>query len=77
MKKALITIAGIALLWGVAGCGEKPSVTIYKQGQYQGKPDKQPWDNDQFKGDKVAWEGAIKKRNEGQNEYSRATPTAN
>ncbi len=49
-------------------------VTVYKQGQYQGKPDTQPWDNDQFKGDKVAWENAIKRRNDGQNEYSRATP---
>lgn len=55
-----------------AGCGEKSQVTVYKQGQYQGKPDKQPWDNDQFKNDKVAWEKAIKARNDGQNEYTRA-----
>jgi len=75
MRRVLVIAAGAALLW-VAGCGEKPAVTVYKQGQYQGKPDSQPWDNDQFKGDKVAWENAIKKRNEGQNEYSRATPAA-
>ena len=77
MRKALILAASAALVWGVAGCGEKPNVTVYKQGQYQGKPDTQPWDNPQFKGDKVAWENAIKKRNDGQNEYTRATPSAN
>jgi hypothetical protein len=75
--KRLLAIAAVAgLTLTAAGCGESSHVTIYKQGQYQGKPDKQPWDNDQFKGDKLAWENAIKKRNEGQNEYSRGTPTA-
>ena len=48
--------------------------SLVGQGQYQGKPDTLPWDNPQFKGDKVAWESAIKKRTEGQNEYSRGTP---
>ncbi|MBY0269186.1 MAG: hypothetical protein K2X06_04865 [Burkholderiales bacterium] len=72
MKRILIAgLAGSLLL--LAGCGEKQPVTVYKQGQYQGKPDKQPWDNDQFKGDKVAWEKAIKARNSGQNEYARAS----
>ena len=70
---AVLVVAALAL--GIAGCGESPNVTVYKQGKYQGKPDSQPWDNDMFKGDKVAWETAIKKRNEGQNEYSRGTPT--
>jgi len=77
MRSFITIVAFAALVWGAAGCGEKAPVTIYKQGQYQGKPDTQPWDNDQFKGDKVAWEAAIKKRNEAQNEYSRGTPTAN
>jgi hypothetical protein len=76
MSKALAIAAALALAAVAAGCGEKSEVTVYKAGQYQGKPDKQPWDNDQFKGDKLAWETAIKKRNEGQNEYSRGTPTA-
>ncbi len=72
MKRILIAgLAGSLLL--LAGCGEKQPVTVYKQGQYQGKPDKQPWDNAQFKGDKVAWEKAIKARNGNQNEYARAT----
>lgn len=70
-KRWLFVAAAAALPFIAAGCGEKPAVTVYKQGQYQGKPDKQPWDNDQFKGDKLAWEKAIKARNEGQNEYAR------
>lgn len=72
MKRILIAgLAGSLVL--LAGCGEKQPVTVYKQGQYQGKPDKQAWDNDRFKGDKVAWEKAIKARNSGQNEYARAS----
>ena len=63
-------VAGAALLV-TAGCGESPSVTVYKQGQYQGKPDTRPWDGAAFNGDRAAWEKAIKARNEGQNEYSR------
>ena len=68
-----LLLAGVAAaaLVAATGCGEKTSVTVYKQGQYQGKPDKQPWDNDQFKGDKLAWDKAIKDRNNGQNEYAR------
>ena len=77
MRRLVVIAAGMGLAWGLAGCGEKPAVTLYKQGHYQGKPDQQPWDNDRFKGDKVAWEAAIKKRNESQNEYTRGTPTAN
>ena len=52
-------------------------MTVYKQGKYQGKPDSLPWANDMFKGDKLAWEKAIRARNGGQNEYARSTPTAN
>lgn len=70
MSKLLIAIVTGSLVL-LAGCGEKSQVTVYKQGQYQGKPDKQAWDNDQFKGDKVAWEKAIKARSGSQNEYAR------
>ena len=70
MKGSLI--AGLAAgLLVLTGCGEKQSVTVYKQGQYQGKPDTQPWDAAQFKGDHTAWEKSIKARNAGQNEYAR------
>ena len=71
MNKALAIAVAVTLVGVAAGCGEKSSVTVYKQGQYQGKPDMQPWDSSQFKGDKLAWERAIKARNLGQNEYVR------
>lgn len=70
MRKALVMAAAMALA-AAAGCGESTQVTVYKQGQYQGKPDKQPWDNDRFKGDEVAWEKAVKARTLGQNESVR------
>jgi major membrane immunogen (membrane-anchored lipoprotein) len=69
MRVLIAGLAGSLVL--LAGCGEKQPVTVYKQGQYQGKPDKQPWENDRFKGDQVAWDKAIKARTSGQNEYAR------
>jgi hypothetical protein len=59
----------------VAGCGERPSttVTVYKQGQYQGKPDRQPWDSERFGGDRAAWEKSISARTLTQNEHVRIT----
>jgi len=71
MRKLLILAVAATLPWVVAACGETPTVTVYKQGQYQGKPDKRPWDNDQFKNDRGAWEKSVKARNLGQNEYVR------
>ncbi len=73
-KKLALACATGALAVMLAGCGEKPMV--YKQGQYQGKPDSKPWDNDQFKGNAVEWEKTVKARNQGQNEYSRAVASA-
>jgi hypothetical protein len=70
-KRWLFVAAAALLPFITAGCGESRSVTVYKQGQYQGKPDTRPWDGEAFKGDKVAWEKAIKARNNGQNEYAR------
>ena len=72
MRNVLALAVAAVLPFAVAGCGEQ-QVTVYKQGQYQGKPDKQPWDNDQFKGDRGAWENAVKTRNLGQNEYHRVS----
>lgn len=73
MKRLLAIAVTAGLAVAVAGCGESTDVTVYKQGEYQGKPDKRPWDNDQFKGDKAAWEKTIKARNVGQNEYVRVS----
>ena len=66
---ALVAVALLAPL--LSGCGEKSQVVTYKQGKYQGKPDTPPWKNERFKDDKVAWENAIKQRNQAQNEYNR------
>jgi len=78
--RALVFIAVIAAL-GLAGCGEKEQVVVYKQGKYQGKPDNRSWDNDPpvaelrgskwSKGDRTSWEEAIKQRQLTQNEYKR------
>lgn len=64
-------LAAAALLAGLTACGEQPQVISYEQGEYQGKADSQPWDNPVFKGDRAAWEGAIKQRARGQHEYNR------
>ena len=65
-----LVLVGCAAL-GIAGCGEKPNVTVYKQGQYQGKPDNVPWQSVPFNNNQVEWEKAIKARNNNQNEYLR------
>lgn len=71
MSKLMLMAVAVGLAAIGAGCGEKTAVMVYKQGQYQGKPDQRPWDNSQFKDDKTNWELAIKRRNSYQNEYTR------
>ena len=66
----LASLAGAALL-GLAACREVPQVTVYEQGQYRGKTDARPWEGGEFKGDRAAWEKALKERSRGQNEYNR------
>ena len=70
-----LRIVGIALAAGaaltLAACGESPQVVNYKQGTYQGKRDTPPYDSPEFKGNKQAWENAIKARQQNQNEYKR------
>jgi hypothetical protein len=77
----LIAIALSSLALGLAGCGEKSQVVVYKQGKYQGKPDGRPWDNDSpvaelrggkwNKGDRASWEDQIKNRQLAQHEDRR------
>jgi hypothetical protein len=72
----LFTIA-----FGLAACGEKEQVVVYKQGKYQGKPDTRPWDNEPLapefrggkwnKGDQASWEEQIKARQLAQHEHRR------
>ena len=72
LASALAAAGALALV--VAGCGDKPMV--YKQGEYQGKPDTKPWANAQFKDNQAEWEKAIKARTQGQDEYSSAVASA-
>ena len=68
-------IAAVAAfgLFTLSACGEKPQVTVYKQGQYQGKPDNVPWQGQPFNNNKAEWEKSIKGRNNNQNEYLRVS----
>ena len=61
----------IASVLALAACGERPQVIEYKKGQYQGKSDTRPWESGEFKGDKTAWENALRNRAQAQNEYKR------
>ena len=77
MKWLMILVVG----FGLAACGEKEQVTVYKQGKYQGKPDTRAWDNDPLpaefrggkwtKGDRAGWEEQIKNRQLAQHEHKR------
>ena len=80
-RKLFLAAAAIAVALGLAACGERDQVTVYKQGKYQGKPDNKPWENDPgaslyttskwTPGDKTSWEAALRTRNLAQNEYNR------
>jgi hypothetical protein len=63
--------AAVAVALAIAGCGETPQVTVYKQGHYKGKPDNLPWQSQPFNGNKRDWELAIDGRTHKQNEYER------
>ena len=72
MIERIALAAAVAIAFaGLAGCGEKPNVTLHKQGKYQGKPDTAPWQGSSFNSSQVEWETAIKRRNNSQNEYLR------
>ncbi|NMF89648.1 hypothetical protein [Aromatoleum petrolei] len=64
-------IAAVVVATVLAGCGERPQVGKYEQGEYAGKADQRPWDGGTFKGDKGAWEQAQRNRIRTQNEYKR------
>ena len=75
---------GVLLAGALAGCGEQSQLgqsTTYKQGKYQGKPDTRPYEAGPgaysqgaqwTAGDKTAWEAAIRRRQQDQNEYAKA-----
>ncbi len=55
----------------LVGCGEKPQTITAQAGQSAAKPDDKPYVNDQFKGDRAAWERTMRARADNQNEYKR------
>jgi hypothetical protein len=71
----------IAVVLGLAACGEEAQVVVYKQGKYQGKPDALPWNSDSpvdelrggkwTKGNRESWEEQIKNRQLAQHEHKR------
>ncbi len=69
-NKAVVLLAALFAA-GLAGCGERTQIVEYKKGYYQGKADTRPWEGAEFKGDKQAWESALRSRNQAQNEYQR------
>lgn len=79
--KGIASLALLAVLAtiGLAGCGEKPQTTLYKDGKFRGKPDMRPWDNasaaygspDWKKGDQASWDIKVRDRATTQNEYGR------
>ena len=69
--RALLAVSAAAIALAVAGCGERPQVVNYKQGQYQGKPDQKAYDTAPWNGNKREWELALANRNQNQNEYKR------
>lgn len=72
--RPILLALSIGFACGLAGCGEKTHVTLYKQGEYQGKPDNLPWQSPPFNDNRVEWEKAMKARANGQNEYVRIGP---
>ena len=72
MNSKLLSLLLVAGCFGLTACGERPQIVEYKQGKYQGKADTRPWEAAAFKGDKIAWENALRNRNQSQNEYKRA-----
>ena len=71
IRRTFVALAGAALGFGLAGCGERPQVVQYKQGEYSGKPDQKAYDAAPWNGNKREWELALANRNQNQNEYKR------
>jgi hypothetical protein len=74
MKTPLPLLFAFPLLFtalALTACGEKPAVTVYKQGTYQGKPDNVPWQSAPFNNDREEWQRVIDARTRTQNEYLR------
>ncbi len=77
MKPVLV----LALILGLAACGERSQEPQAGKRSYQGKRDTLPWDNGPMtaeyrggqwkKGDRASWEDSIKQRQLAQHEHKR------
>lgn len=70
-KNTVIGLVACALSVLFLSACERAQVTTYKQGEYQGKKDSQPWDNAKYAQNKEAWENDMRARSQNQNEYKR------
>ena len=66
-----VTLAALAVVALLSACGEQPQTVTAKPGQSAAKPDDKPYNNDQFKNDRAAWERTLRARADNQNEYKR------
>jgi len=69
MSARILLVCACAL--AVSACGEQPQVVSVEPGKSAAKVDDRPYDGDRFKGDRAAWERALRARADHQNEYKR------
>jgi hypothetical protein len=80
IRQIALAVLCASLGTGLVGCSKpEQAAETNKNGKYAGKPDTRPWESEKTaftdaklaKGDKTAWESAIKARNQSQNEYAK------
>ncbi|MGL4233266.1 MAG: hypothetical protein ACRCWJ_18000 [Casimicrobium sp.] len=69
-KKAQF-ILGIASIFFITACGEKPQLVAVKPGTSAAKPDDKPYGAGTQFADRAAWERSLRARADNQNEYKR------
>ena len=71
MRRTLLVLLAAGLAVGLAGCGERSQVVVYKQGTYQGKRDMAPYDGAPWNGNAPSGATRSRTRAQAQNEYKR------
>lgn len=70
-RRTMLALLAAGTATGLAACGEREQVVVYKQGTYQGKRDAPPYSGAPWNGNQQEWHDAIRTRNQAQNEYKR------
>ena len=75
MRNAVIPCVVLASVLALAACGEKPQTASHRKSDAVASQGADPaYTAGNWKaGDAAAWEAQIKRRNQGQNEYSRGS----